>query len=482
MRKLAAALVAALLLAVPGWAVPAWAQKTPVFQSGQMVPGDLSKFVTSGVIETVGDLSGDALGVGANPFSVYDRKGLGTCFRSGAASAAHNALCFGHDASENGLITLDSLNGLEDKALLCRVNGVTVPCFGAGDGSVVSVGLSSPGGIFSISGTNPITTAGTFGYALTGSSGGIPYFSSASVLSSSAALTANLPVFGGGAGASPTVGTRSGNTTQVVTTTGTQTSGRCVEIDASGNHIAAAAACGSGGGSGSVTSVGLSVPATSILGVTGSPVTSTGTLGLTTTGTSGGVPYFFSGSVLKTSAALTANLPVIGGGAGAAPAVGTRTGNTTQFATSTGSKTTNNLAKWDADGNIVDAGISSVGAGGGEIPLAIGWISGNNPNKAIIANIRQASTVTAIVGNVDDAVGAAATVSVYKTASGSSCASGTVLHSGSFNANGTADTNQTLTVTTTALSAGDKICLVSTGTGWTAGNGIGGITVFVTTP
>lgn len=39
----------------------------------------------------------------------------------------------------------------------------------------------------------------------------------------------------------------------VATTTGTLTSGRCVEIDASGNFIQAAAACGSGGGSGTVS-------------------------------------------------------------------------------------------------------------------------------------------------------------------------------------------------------------------------------------
>jgi hypothetical protein len=35
----------------------------------------------------------------------------------------------------------------------------------------------------------------------------------------------------------------SGNGTSVATTTGAQTSGRCVEIDANGNHIAAAAGC-----------------------------------------------------------------------------------------------------------------------------------------------------------------------------------------------------------------------------------------------
>jgi hypothetical protein len=82
----------------------------------------------------------------------------------------------------------------------------------------------------------------------TGTSGGIPYFTAtADVLASSGALTANLPVIGGGAGAAPAVGTRSGNTTAFVTTTGTQTSGNCVSIDANGNHIASGAACGGSG-------------------------------------------------------------------------------------------------------------------------------------------------------------------------------------------------------------------------------------------
>ncbi len=114
---------------------------------------------------------------------------------------------------------------------------------------------------------------------------------------------------------------------------------------------------------GSVTSVALSVPASSLFGVSGSPVTTTGTLGVTTTGTSGGIPYFFDANTLKTSGALTANLPVIGGGAGAAPTVGTRSGNTTSFATTSGSLTNTHLAVFDASGNIVDGGAPSGGAG-----------------------------------------------------------------------------------------------------------------------
>lgn len=99
-----------------------------------------------------------------------------------------------------------------------------------------------------VSGTLPVANGGT-GLS-SGTSGGVPYFSASGTIASSGALTANLPVIGGGAGSAPTVGTRSGNTTAFVTTTGAQTSGDCVEIDANGNHVASGAACGTGGGSG----------------------------------------------------------------------------------------------------------------------------------------------------------------------------------------------------------------------------------------
>lgn len=92
-----------------------------------------------------------------------------------------------------------------------------------------------------------------------GTSGGIPYFSATTTIASSAALTANLPVIGGGAGVAPSVGTRSGNTTIFVSTTGSQTSGDCVKIDSSGNHVAQGGACGTAqtvtDGTNSVTTV-----------------------------------------------------------------------------------------------------------------------------------------------------------------------------------------------------------------------------------
>lgn len=115
--------------------------------------------------------------------------------------------------------------------------------------------------------------------------------------------------------------------------------------------------------------------------------------------------------------------------------------------------------------------------------LGIGWPAGIDPGNNIIATVDEASTVTSIVGTVSAAVGAAATVSVYKAASNIPCSSGTVLHSGSFDANGTPNTNQTLTLTTTTLSAGDRLCLVTAnGSNWLAGSGIGEITARITTP
>lgn len=86
----------------------------------------------------------------------------------------------------------------------------------------------------------------------------------------------------------------------------------------------------SGGGSGTVTSVGWTGGIVSV-------ATATTTPAFTIAGTSGGIPYFSSGSTWATSAALAANAIVIGGGAGAAPATTTTgTGVLTALGVNTG--------------------------------------------------------------------------------------------------------------------------------------------------
>ena len=72
-------------------------------------------------------------------------------------------------------------------------------------------------------------------------------------------------------------------------------------------------------GTGTVTSVAQTFTG-GIVSVAGSPITTSGTFALTVAGTSGGIPYFSSGTTWASSAALAANSLVIGGGAGAAPA------------------------------------------------------------------------------------------------------------------------------------------------------------------
>src|SRR6266700_2653579 len=87
--------------------------------------------------------------------------------------------------------------------------------------------------------------------------------------------------------------------------------------------------------------------------ITGTLPFSIGGLGITT-GTSGGFPCFTSSSVIASSVLMTANKPIIGGGAGACPGVGAATGNTSTFLTGTGAYTSGHGVSVDANGNVID--------------------------------------------------------------------------------------------------------------------------------
>ncbi len=103
-------------------------------------------------------------------------------------------------------------------------------------------------------------------------------------------------------------------------------------LTVSGNAVTIA-----GGGGGGVTSVGGSFTG-GLISVSGSPVTTSGTLAFTVAGTSGGVPYFSSTSTWASSPLLVANALMIGGGAGNPPATTTTgTGVITALGVNTGS-------------------------------------------------------------------------------------------------------------------------------------------------
>jgi hypothetical protein len=124
-----------------------------------------------------------------------------------------------------------------------------------------------------------------------------------------------------------------GNSTGNTLTKTTLTAGSGVSIS-NGSGSITISATGSGG---TVTSVAQTFTG-GLISVGGSPITGSGTLALTVAGTSGGIPYFSSGTTWASSAALAANALVVGGGAGSAPAtVTTGTGVVTALGVNTGS-------------------------------------------------------------------------------------------------------------------------------------------------
>jgi len=94
---------------------------------------------------------------------------------------------------------------------------ITIAATGTG-GTVTSVAQSFTGGIVSVAGS-PITSSGTLALTVAGTSGGVPYFTSASTWASSGALTQYGVLYGGGAGGAP-VATAVGTATHVLTSNG----------------------------------------------------------------------------------------------------------------------------------------------------------------------------------------------------------------------------------------------------------------------
>ena len=164
-----------------------------------------------------------------------------------------------------------------------------------------------------VTGTLPVANGGT---GLTaGTSGGILAYTASGTLASSALLTQYGIVYGGGAGAVPA-------------STATGTTGQVLEATTSGAPVWGTTYAGT------VTSV-------SFTGGIVSVATPTTTPALTVAGTSGGIPYFSSGTTWATSALLTASALMIGGGAGVAPST-TTTG--TGILTFLGTPSSANLA------------------------------------------------------------------------------------------------------------------------------------------
>lgn len=206
-----------------------------------VVDGDQSKLVTysnaSAVAVTLPQ-AGAAASFLTGWWSYHENKGAGTVTITPTTSTIDGAASITLAQNQGVILVSDGTN-----YVTMRGRGLT--------GITAGTGITVTGSTFSptVAITSPVgpTVGGT---GLTGGvSGGVLYWSSASVLASSGALTANLPVFGGGAGSPPVPGTRSGNTTQVATVSGSLTTNNCLKADASGNVVDNGSTCGGGGSS-----------------------------------------------------------------------------------------------------------------------------------------------------------------------------------------------------------------------------------------
>lgn len=146
-----------------------------------------------------------------------------------------------------GVIANNSVYGTVKGCVYLEVTNVTVTNLNIWGNTCQNTVVS--GVTTSLIGTGAIaSTVSTVNVIPNGTSGGVPTYTATGTLLSSGVLAANLPLIGGGAGAVIAAGTRSGTTTAFVTTTGAQTSGDCVKIDASGNHVANGSSCGASSG------------------------------------------------------------------------------------------------------------------------------------------------------------------------------------------------------------------------------------------
>lgn len=329
------------LLACPALA---GAQNPPVIQSGQVTPGHAPVWITNGIVgdggtAAQGNLS--SLGITAS--------GPSFCLNSDLTTAAGwQQFCFGVTTAGGAAISVQNFGTAPAQGVSWTVNGapyalplVSLPttnndfaCYSNSTGSLKDCGPSPANAITNL--TGDVTASGPASAVATlatvnstpgsfGSASAIPFF------------TVN------GKGLITTI-----STTAIVAPAGTLSGGTLAP----------------GVISSSLTTVG-----TLTTGVwNATPITAAnGGTGLTS-GTSGGVLAFTGSTTLASSGALTANAPVIGGGAGAAPSSGSRSGNTTTFATSSGALTNGHCVSIDANANLVDAGgTCTTGGGGGTV-------------------------------------------------------------------------------------------------------------------
>ena len=166
--------------------------------------------VTAVSVASANGLAGTSSG-GATPALTLSTSITGVLKGNGTAiSAATSGTDYAPATSGSSILYGNAAGGFSNVTIGTGVAFVagTLSATGSG-GTVTTVGFT--GGIITVA--NPTTTPA---FTVAGTSGGIPYFSTATTWASSAALAANALVVGGGAGATPATLASTGTTTTVL--------------------------------------------------------------------------------------------------------------------------------------------------------------------------------------------------------------------------------------------------------------------------
>jgi hypothetical protein len=210
-------------------------------------------------------------------------------------------------------------------------------------------------------------------------------------------------------------------------------------------------------GAGTVTSVGWTGGIVSV-------ATATSTPAFTIAGTSGGIPYFSSGTTWATSAALAANSLVIGGGAGAAPStITTGTGIITSLGVNTGSPGAPVL--FDGAGGTPSS-ITLTNASGTAASLTAGTATAANGLKSATTTVSVSAATAPTSGQVLTATsGTTATWQTPTSGSGAVVAVKSVTKTDTqtlTDSNAAFSDITDLTITYTPTSASNKILVMAT--------------------
>lgn len=244
--------------------------------------------ITGGTITSTGTIACATCVVATSP-------GLGLAHFAGSTQTVTSSLIVNADITASTIDLTAKVTGI-----LPSANGGTANAFFTVTGPATSTKtFTFPNASATVLTSNAAVTVPQGGTGLaSGTSGGIPAYTGSTTITSSGVLTANLPVIGGGAGAAPSSGTRTGNTTQFASWTGATTAARCIDTDASGNLQVTGTDC-------AVPLSGLTVntipKATSASALGNSLVTDDGTT-LSYTGTAGVTAVSFTTSGTGTSA------------------------------------------------------------------------------------------------------------------------------------------------------------------------------------